>query len=232
MSEEIEKLDSEGITAEEEQLIEGEISETKRAMQEVAKHILESGEGDTFKARQEFRKILDRDPNPKLLKNHPIVKGHQYLGISHLESMLDTFFFGQWGTRNFTYHQVANEVVGQIELWYIDPITEREITRSGAGAVQIMTDAIPTELLEKMNKQEKNRWRLNHDNKKANALEAGFPKLKSMCFRNACSQIGKTFGRDVSRVIVGQKYELLPETEPITKRLQDEKRTSQEPEQR
>jgi hypothetical protein len=37
-------------------------------------------------------------------------------------------------------------------------------------------------------------------NKKSNALDMGFPKLKTECFKNACNSLGKMFGRDLNRV--------------------------------
>ena len=40
---------------------------------------------------------------------------------------------------------------------------------------------------------------LNADNKKPNALDLAFPKLKTECIKNAALSLGKLFGRDLSR---------------------------------
>jgi hypothetical protein len=47
---------------------------------------------------------------------------------------------------------------------------------------------------------ERNRWALNPDNKKANAMDLAFGKLKAECLKNAALSLGKVFGRDVNRV--------------------------------
>jgi hypothetical protein len=46
---------------------------------------------------------------------------------------------------------------------------------------------------------ERNRWALNADNKKPNALDLAFPKLKTECIKNAALSLGKLFGRDLNR---------------------------------
>ena len=61
---------------------------------------------------------------------------------------------------------------------------------------------------------ERNRWALNPDNKKSNALDLAAGKLKSECVKNAALSLGKIFGRDLNRQIqdVYQPYKLqLPE---------------------
>jgi len=46
---------------------------------------------------------------------------------------------------------------------------------------------------------QRNQWALNPSNKKANALDMAFPKLKSECLKNAAQSLGKIFGRDLNR---------------------------------
>jgi hypothetical protein len=52
--------------------------------------------------------------------------------------------------------------------------------------------------------QERNQWALNPSNKKPNALDMAFPKLKSECLKNAAQSLGKIFGRDLNRKNVDQ----------------------------
>lgn len=117
--------------------------------------------------------------------------------ISHIEMTLDEYFFGLWSTENFKWNTVANEIVGSIELVVIHPATGQPIRRSGAAAIQIMVDATPDAI--KQDKQKKNEWALNPMNKKSNALDMGFPKLKAECIKNAAQSLGKLFGRDLNR---------------------------------
>ena len=104
-------------------------------------------------------------------------------------------FFGHWRTENFKWERMANEVVGSIDLVVIHPISGYEIRRSGAASIIIMVDRAPQNL----DNVERNRWALNADNKKPNALDLAFPKLKTECIKNAALSLGKLFGRDLNR---------------------------------
>lgn len=138
-------------------------------------------------------------PNEKLVE-HPIVKGVFYLPISYMEAMLDTVFFGLWKTTNFHTQLISNELIGSIELHIFHPYLKEWITRTGAGALQIMVDSIPDKQKKEMTPQQRNSWALNPENKKPGALSnGGFAHLKADCFKNACLSIGTLFGRDVNR---------------------------------
>jgi hypothetical protein len=128
--------------------------------------------------------------------------------ISAIETLLDEFYFGLWSTRNFQMWQIANEVCATIDLVVIHPLTGKELTRVGAGAITIMVDAAPDELkfsqddpkhVQAQKKRDKNAWSLDMQNKKPNALDLGFPKLKTECIKNAAISLGKVFGRDINR---------------------------------
>lgn len=130
--------------------------------------------------------------------------------ISHIEMTLDEYFFGLWETENFRWQVVQNEIVGSIELVMIHPVSGIRYRRTGAAAIQIMVDKYPNEPKEEESKfwkkadwdnyrKEKNKWALDVENKKQNALDMGFPKLKADCIKNAALSIGKLFGRDLNR---------------------------------
>jgi hypothetical protein len=106
-------------------------------------------------------------------------------------------FFGHWRTENFKWERMANEVVGSLDLVVIHPITGYELRRSGAGAIVIMVDKVPSQYA--ADPIERNRWALNADNKKPNALDLAFPKLKTECLKNAAVSFGKLLGRDLNR---------------------------------
>lgn len=130
--------------------------------------------------------------------------------ISHIETTLDEYFFGLWETENFKWQVVQNEIVGSIELVMIHPVSGLRYRRTGAAAIQIMVDKYPMEPTAEESKlwkkpewdnyrKDKNRWALDVENKKQNALDMGFPKLKADCVKNAALSIGKLFGRDINR---------------------------------
>jgi hypothetical protein len=105
--------------------------------------------------------------------------------ISHIEMLLDEYFFGLWETENFKWAVIANEIVGSIDLCFYHPVTGLRMRRTGAAAIVVMVN--------------KGTNPLDVANKKANALDMGFPKLKSECLKNAANSLGKLFGRDLNR---------------------------------
>lgn len=149
---------------------------------------------------QNYSKLNNQNIEEGKLKEHPFIKGTRYLPISFMEMALDRIYFGLWSTENFRWEVAMNEVVASMEIRVFHPVQKVWITRTGAAALKVMTDKIPEEMAAKMNKQDMNKWHLNTDNKKPNALEAGgFAKLKAECFKNAVLSLGKYFGRDANR---------------------------------
>jgi hypothetical protein len=155
--------------------------------------VLELKENDLRTKLQTYTGILHAAPDPTAIKEHPYVKGHYYLPISYLEMNLDECFFGQWKTENFRYSNIANEIVGVIDLWFYHPITAVWLCRTGAAGTQIRYET------EYQNNKKVKTDIMDISKKITNALEADFPHLKSDCIRNACLGIGKRFGRDLNR---------------------------------
>lgn len=127
-----------------------------------------------------WTKQFNADPDVNAVKINRMANNSAYLPISHIENLLDKYFFGLWSTSDFTYQNIANELVGSIELRVRHPLTGEVITRTGVGGVQI-----------RVNKET--------GKKVTNALVADVPHLKAECIKNAAKSIGKVFGRDLSR---------------------------------
>ena len=117
--------------------------------------------------------------------------------ISHVEMTLDELYFGMWTTENFKWQVISNEIVGSLELVVTNPVNGMLVRRIGSASIQIMVDAIPNEI--KNDKAKVKEWQFDAHNKKANALDMGFPKLKAECLKNASQSLGKVFGRDINR---------------------------------
>ena len=149
---------------------------------------------ETLDALQKFQTRLNAPPNEQGVESTPDNKAKTVV-ISHIEMTLDEMFFGQWKTENFKWAAIANEVQGSIELVCIHPVTGFELRRTGAASIVIMVDRVP----EGVTGSERNQWALNPSNKKANALDMAFPKLKAECLKNAAQSLGKIFGRDLNR---------------------------------
>ena len=160
---------------------------------------------------QNFLIRLNQQPDPQSLEKTP--DGRAYtLPISRVEMNLDQLFFGLWSTENFHATIIANEVVGSLELVVTHPVTGRDLRRTGAAAIQITVDRVP----EGVTGSERNRWALNPDNKKPNALDLAYPKLKAECLKNAAASLGKIFGRDINRKIADVYKPMLPVEQAAT----------------
>ena len=143
---------------------------------------------------QAFMTRLNSEPNQKEFDTTPDGKA-KTLPISFVEMTLDELYHGRWGSRNFTSKVILNEVIGELELYVIHPITGEEITRIGAASIIIQVDRKP----EGISGKEANQWSLDPSNKKSNALDLGYPKLKAECIKNAAQSLGKLLGRDINR---------------------------------
>lgn len=148
-------------------------------------------------ALQKFNKYLNNPPKQADVRVNKAANNTKYLPISFLEMELDELMFGQWGTSNFHYSVIGNEVAGKITLWFIHPVTGLRIEREGAAATMIRCkkDTIPS-----------------FESKIANALGMDIPHLKTDCIRNAISSLGKRFGRDLNREHTDIFQGLIPET--------------------
>lgn len=147
---------------------------------------------------QDFQAKLNKEPDPREFDKTPDGRA-DYLPISFVEMTLDELFLGLWSTENFKWSAITNEVQGSLELVVIHPITRTQIRRTGAGSIVIMVDSLTQEDKDRMSKQDRNLFALNPQNKKPNALDLAFPKLKAECIKNAAQSLGKIFGRDINR---------------------------------
>lgn len=147
---------------------------------------------------QDFQAKLNKEPDPREFDKTPDGRA-DYLPISFVEMTLDELFLGLWSTENFKWSAITNEVQGSLELVVIHPITRTQIRRVGAGSIVIMVDSLTQEDKDRMSKQDRNLFALNPQNKKPNALDLAFPKLKAECLKNAAQSLGKVFGRDINR---------------------------------
>lgn len=190
-------------------------------MKSIAEHEVELNK--FLRQLQNFQGVCNTPVEKGKLEEHPIVKGVYYLPISFMEMSLDVIYFGMWSMDNFKWQQIGNEMVGSIDLKVYHPITKEWITRTGAAAHVIMTDAIPEKEKKGMSNKEKNAWALNLENKKAGALaNGGFSALKAECFKNACLSLGKYFGRDVNRKYFDNYNPLVSDVEDLREKKRKE----------
>lgn len=160
-------------------------------------------------AAENFLKKLNEAPPESELRPTPDGRA-KTLPISFVQMKLDEIYVGQWGTTELKLNTVGNEIIGNILLWVVHPITGLRIERPGTAAIQITVDAVPSHLkfkdgdspeVTQQKNKDRNAWALDMQNKKPNALYLSAPKLKSECIKNAAATLGKVFGRDINRKI-------------------------------
>jgi hypothetical protein len=93
-------------------------------------------------AMQNFTGRLNAAPSQESTDKTADGRGKTIL-ISHIETLMDEYFFGLWSTSNFHWQQIANEIVGSITVTVIHPVWGKEITREGAASITIMMDKAP-----------------------------------------------------------------------------------------
>jgi hypothetical protein len=152
----------------------------------------------SFAALEEFTRLINQPPPKDGVQKTPDGNA-ETLVISYVETKLDEVYLRQWGTTDVHVQIVANEILVWLTLWVIDPQTKIKIERAGFAAVQITVDRAPDNI--KDNKQLKNQWALNLDNKKPNACYLSFPKAKSLAIKNAAQSLGEIFGRGLNRTV-------------------------------
>ena len=158
---------------------------------------------DVLDNMQKFqKKFMQPEPVKSEVRTNKYANNSTYLPISFMEMTLDEIFFGLWQTKNFHSMVVANEIVGELELWYFHPVAKTWLCRIGAGAVQIQMKSVEkggsgdiTDIRDKI----------------INTLSKDYPHLKAECFRNACLSLGKSFGRDLNREFDDQYNPIIKE---------------------
>lgn len=140
---------------------------------------------EVVKERQALNILLNANPKPEWVQEHPYVKGYKYIPIGVQEYLL-TQIFSKWKIELLGQAQLlANSVIVSIRLHYLDPVTGEWDYTDGIGASSIQVDkgANPTDI-SKM---------------KQTAIEMSAPKAKSNAFKDACESLGKIFGKDLNR---------------------------------
>lgn len=162
---------------------------------QVAQNLDNSAEEFRIKM-QNFTKKLNQAPPAESIDRTADGNASTVL-ISHIEMTLDEYFFGMWSMENFKWAVITNEIVASIDLIVIHPVTGTPIKRVGAAAIQIQVDKVPDDI--KGDSKKRNQWANDTANKKPNALDMGFPKLKAECLKNAANSLGELFGRSLNR---------------------------------
>lgn len=134
--------------------------------------------------QNDLNRLLNRDPRPEWIKEHPFAKGVRYIPISILEYLLTAIFL-QWRIEVLDSKVIANAVQVTVRLSVQDPLTGEWMWQDGIGAAPIQTakGASATDFTQ-----------INTD-----AVVKASPAAKSYAFKDACESFGRLFGKDLGR---------------------------------
>lgn len=131
-----------------------------------------------------FITLLNQNPDPKWVKEHPFIRGYKYLPIERVEYLLKAIF------KNYKIEitgqgQSFNGVWVTVRVHYLHPITGEWSFHDGIGASQLQT-AKGTSATDLAN--------INNG-----ALAMAFPMAKTIAIKDACDHFGLYFGSDLNR---------------------------------
>jgi hypothetical protein len=131
-----------------------------------------------------FITLLNQNPDPKWVKEHPFIRGYKYLPIERVEYLLKAIF------KNYKIEitgqgQSFNGVWVTVRVHYLHPITGEWSFHDGIGASQLQT-AKGTSATDLVN--------INNG-----ALAMAFPMAKTIAIKDACDHFGLYFGSDLNR---------------------------------
>ena len=134
----------------------------------------------------QLNQILNAEPNPKWIKTHPHVKGHQYLPIDKVEYLLRKIF-KRYRIEVLNTGMLLNTVSVTVRVHYFDPITQTWEYHDGVGASEVQTESKTGPL------------KLDMTNINRGAVTMALPIAKSLAVKDACDHFGKVFGSDLNR---------------------------------
>lgn len=158
-------------------------------------------------AMEKFLVFMSRQPS-KIKKRQNI----EYLTISEMENLLDTIFLGQWQTEITQTIIVGNEIVMNVKVGILHPITKQWLWRAGTGAAMI--------------RQNKGAKISDIDSKIMNAVEMDAPHAKADAIKNAVKSFGDIFGRNLMRKKEDVSNYIPIHTPKITKKHESQKTQS------
>jgi hypothetical protein len=179
--------------------------------------VLEKNELETLRKEENFTLAMERflvfmAKPPIKVKVEPKKGNFPYIPISEIENQLDTIFLGQWQSEITQTIIVGNEIVMNVKVGVLHPITKEWIWRAGTGAAMI--------------RQKSGSKISDIDGKIPNAVEMDAPHAKADAIKNAVQSLGDFFGRNLRRKIEDVATYKPIHTPKITKKNESQKTQS------
>ena len=155
--------------------------------------VKEFGDKNLAYEKDSLNELLNQQPYPKWIKEHPLakVKNDQgkdvpakYLPIDKIEYLL-TRIFQEWRVEVLREQVMFNSIAVTVRLHVCNPITNEWTFHDGCGAMNVQV--------------EKGKSAADLGAIKSAAVQMAFPSAKTYAIKDAAEHFGAIFGRDLNR---------------------------------
>jgi hypothetical protein len=135
---------------------------------------------------EQLNVILSTPPPATWVKQHPFIKGYNYLPIDKVEYLLRRCF-KKYQIEVIKTAQLFNAIEVTVRVHYLNPATNEMMYHDGVGAQELQTT--------------KGSGNLNMDMSNVNkgAVMMALPIAKSIAIKDACDHFGDLFGANLNR---------------------------------
>jgi hypothetical protein len=135
---------------------------------------------------EQLNVILSTPPPASWIKQHPFIKGYNYLPIDKVEYLLRRCF-KKYQIEVIKTAQLFNAIEVTVRVHYLNPATNEMMYHDGVGAQELQTT--------------KGSGNLNMDMSNVNkgAVMMALPIAKSIAIKDACDHFGDLFGANLNR---------------------------------
>jgi hypothetical protein len=135
---------------------------------------------------EQLNVILSTPPPATWVKQHPFIKGYNYLPIDKVEYLLRRCF-KKYQIEVIKTAQLFNSIEVTVRVHYLNPATNEMMYHDGVGAQELQTT--------------KGSGNLNMDMSNVNkgAVMMALPIAKSIAIKDACDHFGDLFGANLNR---------------------------------
>jgi hypothetical protein len=135
---------------------------------------------------EQLNVILSTPPPATWVKQHPFIKGYNYLPIDKVEYLLRRCF-KKYQIEVIKTAQLFNAIEVTVRVHYLNPATNEMMYHDGVGAQELQTT--------------KGSGNLNMDMSNVNkgAVMMALPIAKSIAIKDACDHFGDLFGANFNR---------------------------------
>lgn len=135
---------------------------------------------------EQLNVILSTPPPATWVKQHPFIKGYNYLPIDKVEYLLRRCF-KKYQIEVIKTAQLFNAIEVTVRVHYLNPATNEMMFHDGVGAQELQT------------KQGTGNLNMDMSNVNKGSVMMALPIAKSIAIKDACDHFGDLFGANLNR---------------------------------